>query len=358
MADVTISDLTENVAPPSSAFLAIDNASVSEKVTIDNAVGAATGVTPLAHNTTHQTGGADAIKLDDLAAPDDNTDLDATTSLHGLLPKSDKLKLDNITNVGGGVIPESWEINILKTRTKWGFISGITESDPGIGSFKLNHATPSSATAMYINQTDGLARDMEALVTDMHTNARLILSDDSDVTKWNVFKVTGTITDNSGWYTLPIVHEAGGTDIVTSTDCLFDIHKQPMAKADSDQITTNQTDISTANSNISAIGPSTQTLTDAATIAWAVGSSLETAIVTLAGNRTLGAPTGTTAGDRYFLIVKQDGVGSRTLAYNAVFKFPGGVAPVLSTAINAVDILSFVVEDASNIHGVITKNFS
>jgi hypothetical protein len=34
-----------------------------------------------------QSGGAQAIKLDDLATPDDNTDLDATTGHHGLLPK-------------------------------------------------------------------------------------------------------------------------------------------------------------------------------------------------------------------------------------------------------------------------------
>lgn len=36
------------------------------------------------------------IKLDDLQAPDDNTDLDATASLHGLMPKADKSKLDGI----------------------------------------------------------------------------------------------------------------------------------------------------------------------------------------------------------------------------------------------------------------------
>lgn len=52
--------------------------------------------TPDTHATTHQSGGADAIKLDDLAAPDDNTDLDATASLHGLMPKADKSKLDAI----------------------------------------------------------------------------------------------------------------------------------------------------------------------------------------------------------------------------------------------------------------------
>lgn len=44
--------------------------------------------TPTAHAASHWSGGSDAIKLDDLAAPDDNTDLDVTTSAHGLVPKA------------------------------------------------------------------------------------------------------------------------------------------------------------------------------------------------------------------------------------------------------------------------------
>lgn len=44
---------------------------------------------PNAHKTSHQSGGSDAIKLDDLSAPDDNTDLNASTSAHGLLKKLD-----------------------------------------------------------------------------------------------------------------------------------------------------------------------------------------------------------------------------------------------------------------------------
>lgn len=39
------------------------------------------------HGVLHRAGGADAIKLDDLATPDDNTDLNASSSRHGLLPK-------------------------------------------------------------------------------------------------------------------------------------------------------------------------------------------------------------------------------------------------------------------------------
>ena len=41
----------------------------------------------LAHAARHASGGADAIKLDDLAAPDDNTDLNASTTKHGLMQK-------------------------------------------------------------------------------------------------------------------------------------------------------------------------------------------------------------------------------------------------------------------------------
>lgn len=48
----------------------------------------ADGQPPKIHATSHQSGGGDAIKLDDLAAPDDNTDLDVSIAKHGLTPKA------------------------------------------------------------------------------------------------------------------------------------------------------------------------------------------------------------------------------------------------------------------------------
>jgi hypothetical protein len=44
--------------------------------------------TPTAHATSHKSAGSDPIKLDELKAPDDNTTLDASTTLHGLMPKA------------------------------------------------------------------------------------------------------------------------------------------------------------------------------------------------------------------------------------------------------------------------------
>ena len=90
------------------------------------------------------------------------------------------------------------------------------------------------------------------------------------------------------------------------------------------------------------------TLTDAATVAidLSLGNHFQ---VTLAGNRTLGAPTNVVAGQSGVIRVVQDGTGSRTLAYNSVFKFPGGTAPTLTTTANAVDLLAFHVESATRI---------
>jgi len=90
------------------------------------------------------------------------------------------------------------------------------------------------------------------------------------------------------------------------------------------------------------------TLTDAATIATDLSLSNQFQ-VTLGGNRTLGAPTNVVAGQSGVIRVVQDGSGGRTLAYNSVFKFPGGTAPTLTTTANAVDLLAYHVESTTRI---------
>jgi hypothetical protein len=76
-----------------------------------NGQGAWAAPAAAAHHATHEEGGADEIKLDDLATPDDNTDLNATIAEHGLLKKlpNDAAKFLNgvgaWANVGGGTAP-------------------------------------------------------------------------------------------------------------------------------------------------------------------------------------------------------------------------------------------------------------
>lgn len=91
------------------------------------------------------------------------------------------------------------------------------------------------------------------------------------------------------------------------------------------------------------------TLTDAATIAWDMSSGFDF-IVTLAGDRIMGAPTNTKAGQKGRLIIAQDGVGGRSISsWNGVYDFQGGVPPSLSTTASALNVLYYDVRSGSSV---------
>ena len=94
-------------------------------------------------------------------------------------------------------------------------------------------------------------------------------------------------------------------------------------------------------------------LTDAATIAVDLAGGTNFT-VTLAGNRTLGAPSNAKPGMSGTILIKQDATGSRTLAYNTAWK-PFGSTPALSTSANAVDLLTWIVEDSSKVRFTLAK---
>jgi len=102
-----------------------------------------------------------------------------------------------------------------------------------------------------------------------------------------------------------------------------------------------------AEAKVGGASATLTTLTDAATISWAA-AHLAVFKVTLGGNRTMAAPTGLANGGIYRLIVIQDGTGTRTITWNAVFKWPAGVAPTLTTTAAAIDIFDFITQDGTN----------
>ena len=82
------------------------------------------------------------------------------------------------------------------------------------------------------------------------------------------------------------------------------------------------------------------TLTDGATIAWDASLN-QVCSVTITDNRTMAAPTNLVDGGFYHLTVIQDGTGSRTLTWNAVFKWPSDTAPTLTTTASEQDEFTF-----------------
>ena len=82
------------------------------------------------------------------------------------------------------------------------------------------------------------------------------------------------------------------------------------------------------------------TLTDGSTVSWDA-STQDVCKLTLGGNRTMAAPTNNTTGQFKSILVIQDGTGSRTLTWNAVFEFASDTAPTLTTTANLGDIFVF-----------------
>jgi len=96
-----------------------------------------------------------------------------------------------------------------------------------------------------------------------------------------------------------------------------------------------------------------QTLTFNATQTWDTSLG-QIATVTLTANVTFSAPSNLKVGT-YILHIYQDSTGGRTATWNSIFKWPAGVAPVLTTNASAHDVLSFV-SDGTNLYGSFLPN--
>jgi hypothetical protein len=163
--------------------------------------------------------------------------------------------------------------------------------------------------------------------------------------------------DDGQWGTilnefLQVSHNTDGTQIDSSTTVKGVVELATQTEVNTGTDTARVTTPATIQGKLF----STQTLIDAATISWDLSAGAFST-VTLGGSRSLAAPTNQTAGASYVLIIKQDGTGSRTLSFDSVYKFPGGIDPTLSTAADSVDIISFV-SDGTSMYGSFAGSFS
>ena len=92
--------------------------------------------------------------------------------------------------------------------------------------------------------------------------------------------------------------------------------------------------------NRNFLNPKVVTISDGATLATdaSLGNMFK---VTITDNRTMGAPTNPTDGQFIQYRITQDGTGSRTITWNAVFNFGGAGEPTLTTTADQTDYVSF-----------------
>jgi len=96
---------------------------------------------------------------------------------------------------------------VVGAATKWNFSTTTTMADPGSGNLRFNHATPTSVTAMAIDDLNAGGADVSAFVvswddsTSTDKGTLTVKQGDS----FAQYRVTG-LTDNSGWTELAVAY--------------------------------------------------------------------------------------------------------------------------------------------------------
>ena len=227
------------------------------------------------------------------------------------------------TGLSGGAITSSGTIAI-DTATTVDKATAQTLTNKTLTSPKINEDVAVTSTATELNLLDGVSglvqADFTKLAAVTSTAVELNLLDgvsglvQADFTKLAAVDATAAELNYSDLATL-------GT---TAASKVF--------TADAN----NLTKVSGAVLNVE------DTLTDASTIVWNVINS-PVAKVTLGASRTLAAPSGSTpaAGQFVSLLIIQDGTGSRTITWNAVYEFAADTAPTLTATGNLGDLFTF-----------------
>ena len=91
-----------------------------------------------------------------------------------------------------------------------------TDSDPGAGKIRFNNSSLGSATAAYVDDEDANGTDISAWVQsfdDVTGNAtnrgRLRVTKSNSLTVWHTFKISGAVTDASGYTKLALTYIDG-----------------------------------------------------------------------------------------------------------------------------------------------------
>jgi hypothetical protein len=101
----------------------------------------------------------------------------------------------------------------LSSRNEFPFIYDVatTPTDPGVGEVKFNSLTPASITNMYIDDFSNLGVEMGWLYADLGVGDIITISQENDTTKYIVASVSAALTDNVGWWTVPLTIIHSGT---------------------------------------------------------------------------------------------------------------------------------------------------
>lgn len=124
----------------------------------------------------------------------------------------------DVTTVAGNlsVIDEA----LVALGAQWGFDSSTSMADPGSGDYRLNNATPASATALAISAISsgtGTPNFREWIAawdaSSSSVKGQLIIRKKAAPENYLIYNVTGTVTDNTTWLQMTVAYVTGSGTI-------------------------------------------------------------------------------------------------------------------------------------------------
>jgi hypothetical protein len=108
--------------------------------------------------------------------------------------------------------------------TGWAFDDATADADPGSGLFRLNHATPASATAVYIDNENAGANSVTGWLDslddsgDSGNRGQLTICDPDQPTEvFRIYRVSGSVVDGTGYRKLTVTHITGAGSFTAGT---------------------------------------------------------------------------------------------------------------------------------------------
>ena len=210
----------------------------------------ASGVTLILRRATAQTQGMDLIENDPLPANTLETAVDKNLAISQELQEQldRSFKVSRTNTISSSEFTDSASDRASKTlgfdssgdlttvayflpaggdSAQFTYSTTTTDSDPGSGYIRFNNATLSSATIAYVDDLEANGTDVSAWlqsfddVTGNATNrGRIRLSKSNSLDVWHVWKISGAVTDASGYTKLALTY-IDGAGSLSADDKVF-----------------------------------------------------------------------------------------------------------------------------------------
>lgn len=137
-----------------------------------------------------------------------------------------------------GTIGTSSSTNIASITASWNFNNSTVSANPGNKKFGLNTSDLGTATNIFINDTTVSGFDIGTLAGFLTTGNRIYIQEADDSTRAVLYSVTGSATDNGGWWTIPVTSIANsGSLFQNNGECVFIFGFNPASVTDHGALT-------------------------------------------------------------------------------------------------------------------------